>query len=94
MSEQHTERTPAPLRGYRVLSDEEKALVDEIKLAEEAAAQLWAKARSGGWTDPRMAAHAKTVLQDGFMWLVRSVTKPRDAFAEAMLDEAAEGKMG
>lgn len=83
MSESSFVQRPEPLRGYRALTDAEKALVDKIKLAEVAVGELWAEVRSADGVDPRMAAHSRTVLQDGFMWLVRSVTRPRDVFAEA-----------
>lgn len=75
---------PEPLRGYRELTEAEKALVDKIKLAEADLGQLWAEVRAAEGVDPRMVAHSRTVLQDGFMWLVRSVTRPRDVFMEAV----------
>lgn len=94
MSDEHTERTPAPLRGYRVLSDEEKALVDRIKLAEEEVGKLWAEVftradndRSPQADPLRYALRAETLFRDGFMELVRSVTRPRDAYREALLAE-------
>jgi hypothetical protein len=73
---------PEPLRGYRTLTDEEKALIDQIKLMEQSVAQLWAEVKRYEGTDPRMAAHTKTLMQDAFMWFVRSVTKPLDVFAD------------
>jgi len=75
---------PEPLRGYRELTPEERELVDAIKVAEQAVGEVWARARRTLGTDARMHAHARTVLQDGFMWLVRSVTRPRDAFTGAL----------
>jgi len=88
MSDKHTERTPAPLRGYRVLSDEEKALVDRIKLAEEEVGKLWAEVYStcdGEAT--RYGLRSEGLFRDAFMNLVRAVTRPRDAYREALLAE-------
>lgn len=88
MASEHTERTPAPLRGYRVLSDEEKALVDEIKLAEAEVAKLWARVyeRAETTNGARYALAAEGLFRDGFMELVRSVTLPRDAYREALAE--------
>lgn len=83
MSDQAYVERPEPLRGYRELTAEEKALVDAIKRAEVEVGQLWATVKATADVDPRMVAHSRTVLQDGFMWLVRSVTRPRDVFASA-----------
>jgi hypothetical protein len=93
MGTEHTEERPAPLRGYRVLSDEEKAMVDRIKLAEEQLGLLWAEVFTRPETDKRMANIAKTGLQDAFMWWVRSITQPLDAYAEALarFEEADRG---
>lgn len=83
MSEEFVAR-PEPLRGYRELTDEERELVDAIKVAEQAVGQVWARAKRTLGTDARMHAHSRTVLQDGFMWLERSVTRPRDVFTAAL----------
>lgn len=92
MSTEHTERTPAPLRGYRVLSDEEKALVDEIKLAEAEIGKLWATVYQRAETSDasRYALRAETLFRGAFMELVRSVTRPLDAYRGA-LQEADRG---
>lgn len=94
MSDEHTEARPAPLRGYRVLSDEEKAIVDAIKLMEFGVGKLWAEVYQHVDTnrdDPtaagvRYALRAETLFRDGFMELVRAVTRPLDAYRTS-LDE-------
>jgi hypothetical protein len=87
MSDEHTERTPAALRGYRVLSDEEKALVDRIKLMEAEVGKLWAEVH---WSCSRTmnatvyAQSARDLFRLAFMELVRTVTKPLDVYGEAL----------
>lgn len=88
MGIEHTQERPAPLRGYRVLSDEEKATVDAIKLLEVEIGKLWAWVYINA-EDPdatRYALRAETLFRDGFMELVRAVTRPLDAYRTA-LDE-------
>lgn len=75
---------PAKLAGYRDLSEDEVDLVDRIKAAEAVIGGLWREVQGRPDTDKRMAAVAKTNLQDSFMWLVRSVTRPRDVFSEEL----------
>jgi hypothetical protein len=70
---------PTPLAGYRDLTEDEVNLVNQIKVAEAEIGALWGVVLSCD-ADKRMAAIAKTNFQDAFMWLVRSVTKPRDVF--------------
>lgn len=94
MTSEHTEARPAPLRGYRVLNDEEKAILDRIKLAEEGLAELWGLVEARAETDPRLVHHARTLFGDAFMNLVRSVAKPRDPFGLRFQDnqqDEAEG---
>jgi len=82
MSDEHTEARPAPLRGYRVLSEEEKTAVDSVKLLEARAGELWGMLGDLEGVDRRCLAIAKTELQTGFMWFVRAVTRPLDVFEE------------
>lgn len=82
MADEHTERTPAPLRGYRVLSDQEKAAVDNIKLTEAEVAKLWQSIGTLPEVDRRALVIAKTEFQTAFMWFVRAVTRPLDVFQE------------
>jgi hypothetical protein len=78
---------PEPLRGYRKLSDEEKALVDEIKRKEQEIGRLWAKVQ---WSqtstrDAGNYAHsARRLFRLAFVELVRVVTKPVDPYTEGM----------
>lgn len=87
MGTEHTEERPAPLRGYRVLSDEQKAAVDEIKRLEAKAGELWDRIKAMPGTDPRALAVARTELQTAFMWFVRGLTRPLDVFEEVQRGE-------
>lgn len=76
------------IRGYRSLSDEEVALINEIKAHAEATAALWEKVRAAVTRTERMpgtipdteparwAAIARTELQQGYMALVRAIANP------------------
>jgi len=71
------------IKGYRDLSQEEIALMNEVKnKAAEVGAlveTLEKAAKDRGQIDARWIAIAKTDLQKGFMALVRSVARP-DSF--------------
>lgn len=82
MSEVSYQDRPAPVAGYRDLSQEEIDLVNRIKAAEVAVGELWREVYSRPDTSRRMVAIAKTKFQCSFMWLVRSVAKPQDVFYE------------
>lgn len=73
---------PTPIAGYSKPSEETIALVNEFKLLEAQIGALWRKAKASGMADPRMLAHGKTIIQDGMMWLNRSLFKPKDVFDE------------
>lgn len=64
--------------GYRQLSAEEVALINKIKAAAALVGDLVDEiaGQSLSVRDGRAVAIAKTELQTGFMWLVRSVAKP------------------
>lgn len=65
------------ISGYRQLSPAEVALVNEIKAKERETLALAKSLTSGGNEgDARWAAIAKTHLEQGFMALVRAITKP------------------
>lgn len=67
----------APVVGYTAQSPEAVALVNQIKGYENAIGDLLAKvADDPVITNPRMVSIARTNLQQGFMWLVRSVFQP------------------
>lgn len=88
MSTEHTEERPAALRGYRVLSDEEKATVDAIKLLEVEIGKLWAWVYTNAENSDatRYALRAETLFRDGFMELVRAVTRPLDVYRTALAE--------
>lgn len=97
MSDEHTEARPAPLRGYRVLNDEEKAMLDRIKLAEEEVGKLWAEAywQFSKTMDASISfGEARNLFRVGFMELLRGVARPRDPYGEALqaLSGGAEPK--
>lgn len=66
----------APVTGYRKISDELIALVNENKSLENEVGEQWNRLKERGDIDPRMLAHARTQLQDGFMWLNRAIFQP------------------
>lgn len=69
------------IKGYRNLEDEELALVNQIKVTEEDLGQSFRTIVENAQhvnADPRWIAIAKTHFQEGFMALVRSVTRPDD----------------
>lgn len=80
MPEQYQNR-PAPVAGYRTLSDEEIETVNATKAVEDSLADWW---REVGDTVPnidrRWMAVARTHFQEGFSAMVRAVTRPRDPF--------------
>lgn len=89
-------REAQPLRGYRQLSDEEQALVDEIKLAEAEIGKLWARIYNRRTTTNalRYSLRAEGLFRDAFMNLVRSVTLPLDPYREALdeVEKMTEGR--
>jgi hypothetical protein len=68
------------ITGYRDLRPEEIVLVNQIKAKELELGELWANVKLQLGVDPRALAIAKNQFQDGFMWFVRSITRPEDAF--------------
>jgi hypothetical protein len=67
------------IKGYRDLSSNDITTVNIIKNMEIEVGNLWRDVTAGD-IDKRWAAVAKTHFQEGFMALVRSVTKPEDVF--------------
>jgi len=63
----------ADIAGYRQLSQDEQNAVNRIKEKGEEIAAMLATIPD---PDPRLLALAKTNMQQGFMWAVRSITKP------------------
>jgi hypothetical protein len=71
MKDQHTQIT-----GYRDLSEEEVALMNECKELAIQCGELIKKLSSIDEIDHRSAALAKTNLQQGFMWATRAIARP------------------
>ena len=66
--------TPPPIKGYRKLTQAELDDVNFVKaIGEDIEARIHAL---GAQLEPRALALAKTNLQQGLMWLTRSITKP------------------
>ena len=64
------------IKGYRDLSAEEIAAMNEVKALAEQAGALVAKLRARMAGDQRWVSIGATDLQTGFMALVRSVAQP------------------
>lgn len=66
--------TPPAIKGYRKLTQAELDDVNFVKaIGEDIEARIQAL---GTQLEPRALALAKTNLQQGLMWLTRSITKP------------------
>ena len=64
--------------GYRELSQEEIDLMNQCKDLEAQCGNLIDRLMDIQFTDKRSAAVARTYLQTGVMWLVRSIAKPEE----------------
>jgi hypothetical protein len=64
------------IKGYRDLSADEIALMNEAKALAEQVGQLVAKFRDKPELDQRWVAIGQTDLQKGFMALIRGVAQP------------------
>ena len=64
------------IKGYRELTAEEVALVNDIKVQGEVLGELVARVRAYEGVDQRWCSIGATDLQTGCMALVRSVAKP------------------
>lgn len=69
------------IKGYRDLSQSEVDGMNSIKALEADAAQLFKQIEQLDGVDARSLSLARTSLQQGFMWFVRSIAKPADPFA-------------
>lgn len=65
------------LKGYTPPTDEQKALGNSVKVMEEHVMRLLDKLMDDPDTDKRAVAIARTDIQTGFMWMVRSIFKPQ-----------------
>lgn len=75
MENQHEKIT-----GYRDLSQGEIDGMNSIKALEADAGELFKQIGQIQGVDHSTLALAKTNLQQGFMWFVRSIAKPADPF--------------
>lgn len=64
------------IKGYRDLSEQEIALMNEAKELAEKVGELVHKIENTTNVDMRWAAIGKTDLQKGFMSLIRSIAQP------------------
>ena len=71
MKDQHEK-----IKGYRDLSQEEIDLMNEGKELAEQCGEFIEKLLATESTDKRNVNLAKTNLQQGFMWAIRSVAQP------------------
>lgn len=82
MDNQHKKIT-----GYRDLTQAEIDAMNRIKKLEAEAGKLYQDIGHIPGVDHRALALARTELQTGFMWFVRSVAQPADPFVKVMTDE-------
>lgn len=68
------------IKGYRDLSQSEIDGMNSIKALEVDTGELFKQITEIDGVDQRSLALAKTKLQEGFMWFVRSIAKPADPF--------------
>lgn len=64
------------IKGYRDLSVEEIALMNEVKAEGEAVGRLMDRLAANSALDQRWVAIARTDLQKGFMAAVRAIAQP------------------
>jgi hypothetical protein len=64
------------IKGYRDLTPEEIALMNEAKAKAEEVGALVEKIAGTPGIDPRWVAAGKTDLQKGFMCLIRGIAQP------------------
>lgn len=64
------------ISGYRDLTEDEIALMNQCKALAAQCGELVQKMTTAHPIDQRCVALAKTNLQQGFMWLIRSVARP------------------
>ncbi len=76
MDNQHKKIT-----GYRDLTQSEIDGMNSIKSLEADVGNLFKQIGEIEGVDPRLLSLAKTNLQQGFMWFVRSIAKPADPFS-------------
>ena len=73
MKDQHT-----LIKGYRDLSAEEIALMNEVKAKAAEVGELMDKLRARGELNQRWISTGITDLQKGFMCVIRGIAQPGD----------------
>jgi hypothetical protein len=68
------------IKGYRQLSPEDIAIINEIKDYEIEMGMFWQRLTTRNTPNLRWAAIAKTHFEEGFSALVRSIAKPEERF--------------
>lgn len=68
---------PMPVAGYSPQSPEAVSLANECKALEEQYLRMIDKLAADDKCDPRCVAEARTCIQTGAMWLVRSIFQPK-----------------
>ncbi len=71
MQDQHKQ-----IKGYRDLTQEEIDLMNRLKQKGEEIFALIQELNVNSETDKRCVALGQTNVQQGFMWLIRSVARP------------------
>lgn len=72
-----TQEHQTRITGYRELTAEEIAQVNDIKAMATGVGEMLDQVKLLPDVDQRALAIARTELQTGFMWLVRSITRPQ-----------------
>lgn len=72
--------TPPPVKGYRQLTQAEVDLVNQLKEAEAAYAEVWRKVKAHQGVDQRMLALGRTHMETASMWNARAVFQPDSPF--------------
>lgn len=66
------------ISGYRQLSDDELAAIEQVKAWELLCGSLFAQLAALPGVDKRCLAIARTDLQQASMWMTRAVAKPEE----------------
>jgi len=64
------------IKGYRVLSDQEKETINYLKVLEQELLNYLDAAKAEPGTNQRSLALGVTNIQQGFMWAIRAIARP------------------
>lgn len=76
--------TAQGVRGYRDLTPEEVATINQVKLLQEQVARVWATICARPGVDHRKVSRARDHFEEGFSALVGSVAQPHDPYMGAL----------